>query len=416
MIFLNKWKKDLKPVFVSVGAGIHQLKLIQEARKLGFLVVGVDANLQAPGMNSCHLKIQESVTNYEEIYVSLQETLMISNVKCVLSKSYGEAVKTACYLGERFNIPLVPFSRIDDFIHKELMKAVFTANDIPTPAYRIIDTKSLRSLHSSKFPLVIKPPVGHAKKNVKLIQDFAGLQNFFSGNISRNSRFLLEEYIEGDEIIAAGIVHNGTYHLADISDKITSLPPYFVDIIHISPSKYFHLREKIIEIGQMITDAFDISSSPLIMELRITADENLYCIEAVPEFGGEYLPDILIPERTGYNFIHETINAVTGGNFIPPNAKSSRKAIAVRFITGRKGTISTFKDGSSPRSTGLIFEKMFKNPGDPVSAPVTNHDRIGVVITRGKTREDAIDNAEYAIEEKQIMIQTAAPVPDRSNA
>jgi hypothetical protein len=73
-------------------------------------------------------------------------------------------------------------------------------------------------------------------------------------------------------------------------------------------------------------------------------------------------------------------------------------------------------DDSSTRSTGLIFGKMFKKPGDPVSRPVTNHDRIGVVITRGKSREDAIDNAEYAVEQKQIKIQTGAHAPDKNNA
>lgn len=414
-MILKKNEKNAKPVFVSIGSGIHQLKLIEEARNLGFLVVGVDANPQAPGMSLCHLKIQESVTNYENIYIALQETLMVSNVKCVLSKSFGEAVKTACYLAEKFNISLLPFNKIDYFIHKEIMKAVFAANKIPTPEYHIVDSKAFRTVHTGSFPLVAKPLVGHGKKDVERIEDISGLQNYFSGINTNRDRFLLEEYIEGDEIIAAGIIHNGVYHLADISDKITSLPPYFIDIIHISPSKYFHLKEKIIEIGQMITDAFEITSSPMIMELRITSDERIYCIEAVPEFGGEYLPDILIPERTGYNFIRETINAVSGGNFTPPHAQASKNSVVVRYITGRDGTLHSVNNNG--KHTGnLIFCKMFKNPGDAVTRPATNHDRIGVVITRGKTREDAIDNAEYEVERKQIMIHKTIPGPETQNA
>jgi len=415
-MILKKWKKKPEPVFVSIGCGLHQLKLIQEARKLGFLVIGVDANPQAPGMQLCDLKIQESVTNYKDIYIALQETLMVSNVTCVLSKSFGEAVKTACYLGEKFDIPLVPFNRIDDFIHKEIMKAVFTASEIPTPEYKIIDAKTFRALHGNRFPLVVKPLVGHGKKNVELIQDEGGLQNYFSGNTPKKNRFLLEEYIAGDEIIAAGIVHKGIYHLADISDKITSLPPYFIDIIHISPSKYYHLKDKIIEIGQMITDAFEITASPLIMELRITADEDLYCIEAVPEFGGEYLPDILIPERTGYNFIQETINAVSGGSFTPPRAQASKKTIVVRYITGRAGTIQSVQDNGDTHSRDLIFGKMFKKQGDITARPATNHDRIGVVITGGKNREQAIDNAEQEVEKKKIIIQKTASATEQQNA
>ena len=46
------------------------------------------------------------------------------------------------------------------------------------------------------------------------------------------------------------------------------------------------------------------------MELIVAENKEIFIIEAGPEFGGEFLSDILIPERTGYNIIRESIKAV----------------------------------------------------------------------------------------------------------
>ena len=129
---------------------------------------------------------------------------------------------------------------------------------------------------------------------------------------------MLEKFIEGDEIIVAGIIHDGRYHLVEITDKKTSYPPYFIDMIHVSPSKYLHLSKKIEAIGQQVADAFGISRSPLIMELVINSDEEPYLIEAVPEFGGEFIPDVLVPASVNYNFIGEAIKSMTNTGFRPP--------------------------------------------------------------------------------------------------
>ncbi len=94
-----------------------------------------------------------------------------------------------------------------------------------------------------------------------------------------------------------------------------SRPPFFVDLAHISPSRTSTLRDQIAAMGQKVADCFEIITSPLIMEIRIAPDGRLFLIEAVPEFGGEFIPDILIPSRRGYNFIAETIKAAAGLDF-----------------------------------------------------------------------------------------------------
>ncbi len=401
-------KKDnpSAPVLISVGAGPNQAPLIREALALGYRLIGIDADSRAPGMASCHIKIQESIYEYEKIFVKISESLIEGPVAAVLSKSYGGAVKTASYLAEKYGLGLVPFARIDDFIDKSKMKEVFRKSDIPSPRSRIIDARTMKSGKAGAFPLVIKPLKGHGKAGVLLLESDADLKEYLGGLAAGSEKLIVEEYLKGDEIIAAGIVHRGKYHLADISDKVTSLPPYFVDILHISPSKYFNLAGKIAGIGQRIADAFEIVNSPLIMELLVDAEGGLHVIEAVPEFGGECIPDRLIPERTGYNFIRETIRAAADNGFTPPEPKAGRKAVVVRYITGRAGRLVSCENEGPSEIKGFIYSKVFPKIGSPVSFPATNHDRIGVVVARGGSRTAAISAAEEAVERLNIMIES----------
>jgi hypothetical protein len=53
----------------------------------------------------------------------------------------------------------------------------------------------------------------------------------------------------------------------------------------------------------------------------------------------------------------------------------------------------------------ILFARIFKHIGDRVSLPVENHDRIGVIVSKGKTIEAAIDSAESAEKEMNIRIK-----------
>ncbi len=394
------WKKKVfsqNHFFISIGGGINQIPLIEEAKKLGLHTIGVDRDICAAGMHKCDIRIQESIENYNEIYEKIKDFLVEGEIVGVLTKSFGPAIKTASYIAGKLDIPLFPFNKVDDFIDKERMKITLKNNKINSPAYIIYSNKHLKIPKIKiPFPFVIKPIIGHAKNNVQLIKNSKELEKYLKNKFFKNENYLIEKYIEGDEIIAVGIVSKGRFYLVEITDKIKSSLPYFVDIMHISPSKYNHLWSEIQKIGQSVSDSFKIINSPLIMELVIAKNDEIYLIETTPEFGGEFLSDILIPERTGYNIIRESIKSVINRNFSsPPVNKKFRKAVIVKYITGTNGTLLSFNPLKS-NYPGVIFSRIFKDIGSLINKPISNHDRIGVVITKANSIEEAIKKAEEA--------------------
>lgn len=402
MFFRNR--KNSTNYFVSIGAGINQIPLILEAKHANFQVIGVDMNASAPGFYHCDLKIQESIQDYENIYVKLRELLIDGRISAVMTKSFGDAIVTAGFLCEKFGLPFLPFEESRKFLNKRLTRQQMAESGVKMPELLTYKPRSKSGgLKKEQFPVVVKPYAGHAKQNVLMIDNPDELDDFFKTNSPAD--FIIEKYIRGDEIICAGMIHSGRYTHVAMSDKKTTPRPHFVDTMHIMPSKHSDLADATASVGQTLADIFNIHTSPVIMEFLVDRENNLYLIEAIPEFGGEFIPDIMIPASTGYNHIGSLISAVTGENFTKPSRRSNHTPVVVKYITGSNGTLTSFSTDKVKSMENILFTRIFKHIGDRVSTPMTNHDRIGVIVARGKTIESAIESAESAEKEMNIRIR-----------
>jgi biotin carboxylase len=405
MLF-RKMKTQQLNYFVSIGAGLNQIPLITEAKKLGLHVIGVDANASAPGFYLCDLKIQESIENYDVIYKKLLELLVDGEIHGIMTKSYGTAIMTTSYLAEKFNIPYLPHGSSITFINKRKMKAIFAEHEILTPPLIPVSSRTrLERISPGVFPIVLKPNIGHAKVNVGLARTQNELRQFSLMHERFMDEFILEKFIQGDEIITAGVVHDGHFFLVEITDKKTSFPPYFIDLMHIAPSRYAHLSKRIEEIGQTVTDAYGIRRSPLIMEFVVSKDGDPFLIEAVPEFGGEFLPDVMIPASMQYNILQEAIKSVTSRGFRPPQARKNKSAVVVRYITGHRGTLASCNPDGPSQLRGTIFSRVLKDIGSAINDPVNNHDRIAVVAVTAPTVDEAIALSEHAASNFNMRIK-----------
>jgi len=400
-MFFRKSGQSQKKAFVSIGAGINQIPLITEAKSKGFKVIGVDIDSMSPGFKLCDLKIQESIYDYDRIYTLLSEALFDSSICGIMTRSYGKAVTTTAFLCEKFGLPFLPFSACENFTDKLRLKNTIISHGINTP--ELISNAKLGRLKDKSFPIIKKPVDGYAKKGIKLINNLNELKEEIPPADSKKA-FIFEKYIEGDEIIAIGIVHREHYYLVDITDKAKSLNPPFIDITHTSPSKYAGLNEQITQIGQSMTEIFSITNSPLLMEFIVGKEDALYLIEAMPEFGGESLVDIAIPKATGYNLIREAINSHTGSEFHPPVLKKKRNAVAVQYMTAPEGKLESFDSKAPLKIKGVFHFSLFQKAGDRINKLSNNLDRIGVVIAEDETVEKALQAASAGADAAQIQV------------
>ena len=404
-------KDDPKPYIVSVCAGSNQISLITEAKNLGYNVIGIDQNIDAPGLRFCDIIIQESILNYNSIYKKLRK--MPINIVGVITRSYGAAVITTAFLAEKFKIPYIGRKKLNHFYDKTKLKETFSKLSIKSPGVRASTNSKLgvrafinnltKTGVRASFPIVIKPTQGHAKKGVMKIESNAELAKYFDEYTNTKEKFLIEEYINGQEIICVGLVILGKFNLIEITDKVTSPPPAFIDILHTAPSVYEYKKSEITTIGQKLADHFKIINSPIIMEFIVDSNNELYIIEAVPEFGGEYLCDILIPLRYNYNIFKEFIKAQTGEQTELPNFNSDSDAAAIKYITGqgseppnKQKILDYYNSKSVCKIPEIKYFKMFIELGQKVNEPKSNHDRIGVIVSQANSLEKALSSIKLA--------------------
>lgn len=330
--------------------------------------------------------------------------LVDGKISAIMTKSYGNAIITTAYLCEKFGLHFIPLEDSKNFLNKKITKKIYNEKGIPTPAQISITPKmKISSVKENLFPMIAKPQTGHAKMDVVLINNVAELEKFVSTHTIQD--FIFEQFIKGDEIICAGLVHDKKYYHILMTDKACSPRPYFTDILHTAPSRYQAMVNRTIEIGQNVADAFHIHTAPVIMEFIIDSDNNLYLLEAVPEFGGEFIPDIMIPAATGYSHLGNTLRAAASYDFKVPSKMPVNSAVAVKYITGTNGVLKSCSTDTVKKIDDIIFTRIFKHIGEKTSLPLTNHDRLGVIVASGKTVQQAIESAALAEKEMNIVIK-----------
>jgi carbamoyl-phosphate synthase large subunit len=152
-----------------------------------------------------------------------------------------------------------------------------------------------------------------------------------------DGRYIIEEFIEGDEISVEGIVQNHTVEIIQLTDKMVTDPPYNVELGHIQPSRYEYLKEKIRSVLQKVVTDSGLNDCAIHPELKIKDDE-ITIIEIGPRLGGDFITSHLVPLSTGINMEELVIKIATGTPFTLTMKEMAAMVSYLNFETGCKVT------------------------------------------------------------------------------
>ncbi|MCI5585092.1 MAG: ATP-grasp domain-containing protein [Lachnospiraceae bacterium] len=193
--------------------------------------------------------------------------------------------------------------------------------DISTIQYeRIVDESDIDRI-KIEFPCILKPVDGGGKVGVSVTYSEQELRAAFKENISRFSEFLVEEYIEGGkEYSVETITYKGVTYVIQLTDKVSSGPPYNVELAHHQPADIgMELRDRIERSVQKIISNLGIKNGPCHTEIKVK-NNDIYLIEVNGRLGGDHIAYPLTELSTGYPYISSVI-AVALGIFNPKDIK-----------------------------------------------------------------------------------------------
>ena len=382
-------KQNKKGIIISLGAGENQIPFIKAAIEKGFTVLSVDINDSAPGFSFSKYRIVESITEYRKIFSQISALSFSEPVIGIGCRSYGKAIESLSYLSEKLELPGNPHSIIRNFYDKAKIKKYFSENGINVPQQVNPLTLLNKKINPEtiNFPLIYKPIDGSSKKGIKIIENI----NDFKKIYKNKQNIFIEEYIDGKEFTVLGFVYNSKFYIVSITDKITTKYPPFLEIAHVLPTRFPNFIGEIKLIMQRIINLTGLSNGALVGEFKSNSQGDLFLMEVMPEIGGEFLADILIPKALDYNYFYDYINVITGKEPSLIKKTSTQNLYnVIHFIVPPEGKylFSGYKEIESNKCN-FFFEKELIQTGTRTNTELGNKERVKVVAY--STNKEEID-------------------------
>ena len=152
-------------------------------------------------------------------------------------------------------------------------------------------------------------------------------------------------------------------------------------------------------ICQNIIQLTELDNSPIVAEFKVTARGEIYLMEIMPEIGGEYLADFLIPEFYSYDYFKNYVRLLLKEPIEAVNTKSIRKKNSISqicFIAPPEGSsklASINRIGLNLEENVFLMESL-KEVGSVLNTKEGNACRVQVigVSASNKIKPEELDN------------------------
>jgi len=195
------------------------------------------------------------------------------------------------------------------------------------------------------FPAIVKPTDRSGSRGVTKVYNVEERQKAIARAFAESlvKEVIIEEYVEGKEISVESISYKGMHYVLQITDKVTTGEPYFVELEHHQPSSLsVELQDKIRMLVPLALDALHITNGASHTEIKITPDGDLKIIEIGARMGGDFIGSHLVELSTGYDLLKGVIQ-VSLGEFEPPVIKESNFS-GVYFISKETEDLKKYVD------------------------------------------------------------------------
>ena len=396
-----------------LGASALQVPAIKKAKEMGYEIILVDYDPDAVGFELADVKLVVSTLDQEEV---LKQARIYKPDVVITSTSDGP-VRTAAYVNEKLGKQ--PDLSYEDSLCatiKSYMRERLKECHVPIPQYFVVSNEKefQNAVQALQGDMIVKPADNAGSRGVVLIkkdsesgktqpEDTLAVYEYSKSN-SRNGVVMVEEFMEGEEVSVEAMTVNGETTVVTITDKLTTPPPYFVELGHAEPSRHpAKLQEQIREITKQAVAAIRLQNGPSHTEVKLTKN-GPKIVELAARLGGDFITSRLVPLSTGVDMVGNSVILATGGQV--ELAKKWDKGAAIRFISGESGTI---KQITVPKEVygfpGIEEIVLYNKAGDTSNGTKSSNDRLGHVIATGKDAKEAFERATEVLNRISVIYE-----------
>lgn len=302
-----------------IGASYLQLPLVQHAREMGIKTICFAWAEGAVCKDAADKFYPISIVEKEQILEICQKE-QIDGICTIASDT---AAPTVAYVAEQMGLVGNSYESALRANDKYLMRNAFMEAGILCPLYQMVKSVDEELNDAFTYPLIIKPTDRSGSLGVTKVSDYISRKYALQAALDYSFKHeaIVEEYIEGREISVEFISYNGVHYPLQITDKVTTGAPHFVEIAHHQPADLTKAQyEEIYDLTKRALTALGVTNGASHSEYRITKDGKIYVMEIGARMGGDFIGSDLVQLSTGYDFLRGVIE-VALGTFNPPQLR-----------------------------------------------------------------------------------------------
>ena len=316
----------MKKKLAIIGASYLQMPIVRKAKEMGLETICFAWEDGAVCKDIADQFYPISIIDKEAILQKCQE-IGIDGITSIASDT---AVVTVNYVASRMGLISNPDDYSETTTNKYLMRQCFMENGVPSPKFALVDDTNQYNIKGFKFPLIVKPTDRSGSRGVEKVLDPVQLE----GAISRaqkesfEQKAIVEEFVTGREISVESISYKGKHYVLQITDKVTTGAPFFVELEHHQPSSLSdNIKTQVKDIVLHALDALHIQYGASHSELKITEDGDIRVIEIGARMGGDFIGSDLVRLSTGYDFLKGVVEVALGDFHEPVTSEHSYSGV-----------------------------------------------------------------------------------------
>jgi len=313
---------------ICLAAGRSQIPLLKAAHSMGFNIIAIDRESDAPGFIFATERIICSTYNSDEVIRNLEEFSDLYDFHGLLARASGPALKTAAYISKKYQIT----GFTSEFSHlateKSKIREFCIQNQLPFPKGKKCQVSG-KTENDLPFPVLVKPDLPLiGKKNISIVDKDSELPAAIQTacEVSGNGMAEIEKYISGFDTSVMFHAYSGNSRIITFWDELVGLTKDG-GIIGLGVSLPSIVEGSIIEerIRKIVSSFCKLNplvDALLILSFRVDMTGDPYIIELHADLGGDLIADILFPvAMSGFDFFRLVVQIALNQDFSLPQTR-----------------------------------------------------------------------------------------------
>ena len=323
-----------------IGASYLQRPLVEKAKAMGLRTICFAWAEGAVCRDLVDVFYPISIIEKEQILALCQQ----EHIDGICTIASDVAAPTVAYVAEKMELVGNSYEASLRANNKWLMRQAFTSAGVSCPQHMCVTTMDTNAIQAQvSLPLIVKPSDRSGSLAVNKVTNWAQIHSAIeeAQKASFKGEAMVEEFIEGREISVEFISYQGKHYPLQITDKITTGAPHFVELEHHQPSTLSaDMYSTIYAITERALNALGVTNGASHSEYKITDDGRICIMEIGARMGGDFIGSDLVQLSTGYDFVKGVID-VALGQFVAPSLTKNAYS-GVYFLSAETPVVAKY--------------------------------------------------------------------------